>query len=408
MRVSREIATSVPLKRGDVTMKLTVESMKQSLTQLEGVPIIHDHDPLCLPLGKTERAWVEYAADGEGLLYNEQYLVYEEPERFIHELSKVPCVRIPFADSPKRWVVSEHVGPLVELDISAIRGDVVRQLHGDIYAFDEHMAIHFHDQREELPITLIRFVADMSLAETLLTSIKLAILSAAITGKLTAWTSSTVAWVGGTCLPVLRKIRDSRTNAAKVRGFEWLVLAFNTKTSGGLAIELVIPSAQDSEIPEAAIEAFAETLVLFADVVTEADKAVFVYDAVSGQCDFRYALTKEGGVIGTEACYEEVIPRHERTLAVEEAGTHVFGRLVTVENDEKAIQLYSLNEPPQSLGYVSLSQDTAATLLEWWGEDADILHPMHFERQSGDDEGVTFRMSSTPKAKTTDERGDTS
>ena len=80
---------------------------------------------------------------------------------------------------------------------------------------------------------------------------------------------------------------------------------------------------------------------------------------------------------------------------------------MTVENDERAIQLYSLNEPPQSLGYVSLSQDAAATLLEWWGKDADILHPMHFERQSGDDEGVTFRMS-TPKAKTTDERGDTS
>ncbi len=72
-----------------------------------------------------------------------------------------------------------------------------------------------------------------------------------------------------------------------------------------------------------------------------------------------------------------------------------------------AIQLYSLNEPPKSLGYVPLSQDTAATFLEWWGEDADILHPMHFERQSGDGEGVNFRLS-TPKAKTTDEDGDTS
>ena len=171
MRISRRIATSIPLKRGDVTIKLTVDSMEQSLAHMEGVPIIQGHDPLCLPLGKTEKAWVEYTADNEGLLYNENYLVSEEPERFIHELSKVPCVHIPFTDSPKRWVVSENTGPMVEIDISALHGDMVKQLHDDIYALDEHMGVRFHDQREELPITLIRFVADMSLAETLLVSL---------------------------------------------------------------------------------------------------------------------------------------------------------------------------------------------------------------------------------------------
>ena len=374
-------------------MKLTVDSMEQSLARMEGVPIIQGHDPLCLPLGKTERAWVEYTADNEGLLYNENYLVSEEPERFIHELSKVPCIHIPFTDSPKRWVVSENTGPMVEIDISALRGDVVKQLHDDIYAFDKHMGVRFHDQREELPITLIRFVADMSLAETLLVSFKLAIFGAAVRGQLTAWTLSTAGWVRDTCLPLLRKIRNSRTNAAKVRGFEWHVLVFNTKARGGPVIELVIPSAQNSEIPEAAIKAFTETLVLFGDLVAEADKAVFVYDAVSGQCEFRYALTKEGGVIGTEACYEEVIPRHKRTLMVEEAGTHIFGRLVTTEDGERAIQLYALNEPPKSLGYITLPQEDAGTFLEWWGEDDHLLHPMHLERQSEDDEGAHFRMS---------------
>ena len=59
-------------------MKLTVDSMDQSLAHMEGVPIIQGHDPLCLPLGKTEKAWIKYTADNEGLLYNEHYLVSEE------------------------------------------------------------------------------------------------------------------------------------------------------------------------------------------------------------------------------------------------------------------------------------------------------------------------------------------
>ena len=393
MRTTGVIATSAAMKRGDVTLELTIDSMQQSLSRLEGVPIIHGHDPLCLPLGKTEKAWVEYNEDDESLLYNEHYLVSEDPERFIHEPSKTPCVRIPFTDSPKRWVVSKSIGPVVEIDISAIRGDVVKQLHSDIYAFDENMAVRFHDHREELPIALIRFVSDMTLSEALLNGLKLAIFKAAISGRLEAWTLSAAGWVRDTCLPLLRKIRSSRTDGAKVRGFEWDVLAFNTTDWGGPVIELVIPSAHDAEIPEAAITAFAETLELWGDVVVEADKVVLVYNAASGQCEFRFALTKAGGVIGSEACYEEVRPRHERRLAVEEAGTHIFGRLERAGAGEMVMQLYSLKEPPEAIGHLSMSQEEADKFSEWWGEDLYLLRPIQLERVSGDNDAAHFRMT---------------
>ena len=383
MRLSDIVATSKPVKRGEIYVALSAEAMEGIKDKIGSVPITIGHNPMCMPLGKTEGAWVEYTSDGETLLHQDIYLVSDEPDIFIHESSQVRCVHISFTESPQKFSLLLEEDRSVTVDYSAIRSESHELLVDEVHDYDDGIKLEFHDRREDLPIVLIRFVTDMSLAETLVTTVKLALLSAAVTGRLTRWVEDTVKWVKNDCIPVLNLIRRHKTEAAKAKDFEWIVLAFDATGSKGPLIELVIPSTQDSEIPEIAIVKFMEAIRVFADVLDECDKVVFAYHADEERCELRYALTKTGGVIGTETSYEEAAPSHKRWLATRAAGTAIWWTLVNLDGGELALRLYSLNEePPRLLGDLYVSPDTASVLLERFQPDDGILHPLHGSQDS--------------------------
>ena len=378
MRLSDVVATSKPVKRGEIYVALSAEAMEKFKDKTGSVPITTGHDPMCMPLGKTEGSWVEYTSDGEALLHQDMYLLSEEPDRFIHKLSQIRCVHILFTESPKRFSLGSEEGRTIRVDMSAIRAESHDTLIQEIHDYDDGIELKFHDRREDLPIVLIRFVADMSLAETLFTTVKLALLSAAVTGRLTKWTEDAVKWVKNDCVPALNRIRHHKTEAAKAKDSEWIVLAFDATASKGPIIELVIPSLHDSAIPETAIVKFMETIGVFADVMDQCDKVVFAYDADLDRCELRYALTDVGGVIGTETCYEEAVPPHKRWLATRAEGTATWWTLVSLDGGELAMRLYSLNEePPRLLGDLYISPDTTPMFLDRFQVDDGILHPLH-------------------------------
>jgi hypothetical protein len=104
---------------------------------------------------------------------------------------------------------------------------------------------------------------------------------------------------------------------------------------------------------------------------------VFVYHPDQEKCEFRFALTKKGGVIGTEACYEESVEPHKRWLATKEEGTAVCWTLVTKDDGELAMRLYLLSgDHPRSLGYLSVDSSVASTFLEVVDADDGILRPL--------------------------------
>ena len=315
MRISGIVATTEPVKRGDVYSRFSVEAL-EGMTAMGGVPVIHGHNPLLLPLGKIERTWVEKSSATEALLHQVAYIVTDEPDTFTHEVSRTPCVHIPFTDSPGKFVVeSSDVGHSVTVDMSAVSKEGHEYLMQEVRDYDEQITLGFHDSQEEIPIALIRFVADMSLAETLIAAVKIAILGAAVTGKLSKWTEETVKWIKNECVPVLKTYRRHKTEASISKASEWIVLVFDASNADGPLIELVIPSKHDSEIPESSVEKFAEQIDLFGDLLQDCDMVVFVYHPDEEKCEFRYALTKKGGVIGTEACYEESNKLHKQWLA---------------------------------------------------------------------------------------------
>ena len=377
MRISGIVATTEPVIRGDVYVRLSVETLELSFAAMEGVPVIHGHNPLLLPLGKTERTWVEKSSETEASLHQDMYIVTDEPDRFIHEVSRTPCVHIPFTDSPGKFAFgSQRVGNSVTVDMSAVSKGSHENLIQEVRDYDEHVTLGFHDRQQEIPIPLIQFVSDMSLAETLFIAVKVSILGAAITGRLSKWAEETVKWINNECVPVLKTYRRHKTEESISKVSEWITLVFDARNADGPLIELVIPSKHDSEIPESSVKKLAEQIALFGDLLPNCDKVVFVYHPAEETCEFRYALTKKGGVIGTEECYEESVKPHKQWLAKMEEGTAVWWTLVTMGDGELAMQLYLLGgDYPKSLGYFSMDSNVASTFLEVFDADDGILRP---------------------------------
>ena len=377
MRISGIVATTEPVKRGEVYVRLSVESMEQSFADVEGVPVTHGHNPILLPLGKTERAWVEKSSETEASLHQDTYLVTDEPERFIHEASTTPCVHIPFTESPSKFFLgSQNKGNSVTVDMSAISNRSHKELMQEVRDFDEHITLGFHDRQQEIPIPLIQFVSDMSLAEALFITAKISLLSAAVTGRLTKWAEDTVKWIKNECVPVLKTYRRHKTKEAISKVDEWVIFVFDARNANGPLIELVIPSKHDLELAESSVEQFASQIGLFADLLPDCDKVVFAYDPDGETCEFRYALTKKGGVIGTEVCYEESNRPHKQWLATMEERTDIWWTLATMSSGKLAMQLYTLGgDQPRYLGHLSMESDVASSFLEIFDADDGILRP---------------------------------
>ena len=290
---------------------------------------------------------------------------------------------------------SSDVGHSVTVDMSAVSKEGHEYLMQEVRDYDEQITLGFHDRQEEIPIPLIRFVADMSLAETLITAVKIAIVGAAVTGKLSKWAEETVKWIKNECVPVLKTYRRHKTEASISKASEWIVLVFDARNANGPLIELVIPSKHDSEIPESSVEKFAEQIDLFGDLLQDCDKVVFVYHPDEEKCEFRYALTKKGGVIGTEACYEESNKPHKQWLAASQERTAVWWTLVTRGDGQLAMELYLLGgDHPKSLGYLSIEPDVASTFLKAFDADDGILWPLRARDAEQEESSRTAESSS--------------
>ena len=377
MRISSIVATTEPVKRGEEFAKLTLEALEENVSTAAGLPIIHKHNPLFLPIGKTEQAWIERFSESEGAFHQQSYVITDEPDRFVHELSKTRCVHIPFRDSPSKFALGpQQVGNSVTIDISSISHENYEILKQEVHDFDAHVTLGLHDRQQEIPIPLIQFVSDLSLAETLFIATKLAILGAAVTGKLAKWVEDTVKWIKNECVPVVGMYRRHKTVEAVSRRDEWLEFKFDLREFNGPLIELVIPSEHDSEIPETFVEKLAEQVSMYCDLLADCDKIVFAYRPTEETCELRYALTKKGGVIGTEECYEESIGPHRQWVATIQQRTDVWWTLSTMNDGELAIQLYKLGgDQPEHLGFLSMDPDSATKFLEVFSADDGILRP---------------------------------
>ena len=375
MRIQGIAATTTRIKRGDDYVQLSVEALES--VSASGVPMSYGHNPLLLPLGKVERTWIEKHSATEASLHYSMYLETDAPELFTHKTSGTQCVHISFADSPEKFAVNaSNCGPSVVVDMSAISLRNHKQLAQEIRQYNKRITLRSHDRREEIPIPLLTFVLDKSLVEILIVALKVAILRQAVTGGLSKWVEAMAKWIRDECIPVVKTYRQHKTKESTSKVKEWIVWEIDTSDADGPLIELVIASSHNSEVPESSAEKFAEQIGLFCDLLPDCDKIVFGFYPDEDKCEFRYALTKNGGVIGSEACYEESVRPHIQWMAMQKEGTAVWWTLVTMDDGALAMQLFQLGgDRPKSLGYVTMDSNAASTFLENFDADDGILRP---------------------------------
>ena len=252
------------------------------------------------------------------------------------------------------------------------------------------MNVRFQDRRAEIPVPLVQFLLDLSLAETLMLTIKLGMLTAAVNGKLEDWVESVERWVTNKAIPFLIHYYESKTDAAIDKNNEWIVFTLNAQPFGGPIIKLVIPSKHGSGIPSDAIPKFAGKVCHFEDFLSEADEIVFQYHPESEECEFRFALTKSGGVIASETCLNDTAPLHAMYLGIKESGTRFWGILVCDGVGNVFIRLYMLGGyEPRFLGNLEVKPGAADLLVEEYGVNSGKMFPLHFsEREEEKSEEV--------------------
>ena len=379
MRFSTVAATTSPVKRGEVSVAFTVDSLESSISAMRGVPVKHGHDPISMPVGKIENAWVQRHSDTEASLHQAVYMFSDKPETFIHELSKTRCVHLPFKDSPKRFArEATPKGRAVTVDISAIAKGEHDSLIQEVLEHDENIDLSFHDRQEDWPIALIRFFSETGLAETLVLTLKLALVEAALRGRLARWAESTVTWLKNDCIPVLNAYRKRKAPAAIEKSDEWIVLTFDGRPAKGPLIELAIKSDHSTEMPLSAIQEFAETISKYSDLLANCDNIVFGYFPEQESCEFRYALTKQGGVIATEKSFQEALDPHLDWLAQREHQNGVFWTLVTQDTGELVMHLITIDgSEHKSIGYLSMPATTASKFRQLFQVDDGVLRPFN-------------------------------
>ena len=75
------LATTGVINRGAYSVSIAKEMLEDGISQINGssaIPLIPDHDPLCMPIGKMKGAWLEEREDGEWMLLGRTY-VDDEP-----------------------------------------------------------------------------------------------------------------------------------------------------------------------------------------------------------------------------------------------------------------------------------------------------------------------------------------
>ena len=98
------MATTAVVERGGISIRIGKEAIESFANQLNGdrsLALTIDHDPLCMPIGKTRDAWVEPLGDEYAVMAR---IHVDDARRAIHMKSKTELVYLDFVDEPRPFI----------------------------------------------------------------------------------------------------------------------------------------------------------------------------------------------------------------------------------------------------------------------------------------------------------------
>lgn len=315
--LARVLTTGI-VKQGGISVRITreaLESFPEQVARGPSLPIIIDHDPSSLPIGRIEEAWVEPFGDEYALVAR---IHIEDTYSIVtHKRSGAGLVRLDFEGNPKPFMVGKYKKiedhrDLVAVDLANFDSPKgYAAFAEDVSAIDDSVVCDNGIQRYALvPEPLLQFV--LSNPE----------LSAAMT--VGAWVLGRVEkFVRYTVDETLRKTADDISDSLSTK-MKSILKAYGTHRSQdnrGVVAQIVIPgnpelillvrTAANEEFPAIDLKKLATEMERYGDLLQEANSATFARVGSDGW-ELQYLTTRAGKVIGTTECYERTMRAMDR------------------------------------------------------------------------------------------------
>ena len=304
------VATTGIVEQGNYKIRFTKEAIESISEQVSGdraLPIAIDHDPFCMPIGKSTQAWVEPFGEEDALMV--RVLVEDSYSKLIHAASGVEFVRLEFEDDPRpfasrRFDETEGQQDALSVDLANFASfEDYTHFAEDVGLIDNSIACDNSIQRHSLvPEPFLQFVMshpDISLA--------LAIGMWPL-GRLEKFVRYTVD-------ETLRKVADeiSDSFSDKIKKTFSAYMHRRSTDDRGTVIQVVVPGdpelilltrvAPDEEFTTIDLRTLVAEMEEYGDILQSADAVTFAREGNAWK--FQYLTTRSGKVIGTLECYEK-------------------------------------------------------------------------------------------------------
>ena len=315
------VATTHPMEQAGVEICLTKESLESASEQANGeraIPFTVEHDPFCLPIGKTTEAWVEPYGPEYALMA--RIFIEDKPQSVIHEGSKIELVYLNFEDSPKPFLMKatniEDYQIEVIVDFTSLPNkEESDSFLEDLKVIDSEASLR-HGGRFSLgPEPLVQFILsnpDVSLA-------------LAIGG----WSLNRVEkFVRYTIDETLRKVADEISDSWSGKLIDFFKAYKNrqSKDDRPTVSQIIVPTddfhlvllariENDEEHPRLDFEELTTEMSMYVDLLEDAEEVTFARKGTDGW-EFAYLKTKSGKVVGTRECYEKTLEKQGSNTGV--------------------------------------------------------------------------------------------
>ena len=311
------LATTGPVDHAGTSVNITREAIESISDQVNGercLPVIPDHDPFSMPIGKIKEAWIEPFGDEYAVMAR----IHEEDDAVIsvHVRSGTELVYLDFVDAPKPFV--QQFQNLDEKNLFTVSVDLAN--FANIHAHTAFMdAARRIDDKIDSKIIGRHSLEPEPLLHLVL---RYPELCAALSVGL--WVLSRVEkFVRYTIDETLKKVADEIADFVSSK-IKKIVKAYQDCQSGedkSMLMEVVVPGDMDlillvridhaDDIPTIDLSKLTTEMEKYGDLLQEAEEVTFARTG-DGDWELQHLKTRTGEVFGTLGTYKRTMEQLRR------------------------------------------------------------------------------------------------
>lgn len=315
------VATTHLMEQAGAKVCLTKEALESASEQANGaraIPFTVEHDPFCLPIGKTTEAWVEPYGSEHALMT--RIHIEDKPQSVIHEGSKNELVYLNFEDAPKPFLMkAANIADCqieVTVDFTSFHNrEESDEFLEDLKVIDSEVSLRQSGRFSLGPEPLVQFIlANPEVSSAL-----------AIGG----WFLYRVEkFVRYTIDETLRKAADEISDSWSEKLIAFLKAYKNrqSKVDRPTISQIIVPTdgahlvllariESDEEHPRLNFKKLTAEMSKYVDLLEDAEEVTFERRGTDGW-KFVYLKTKSGKVVGTRECYEKTLQKQGSNTGV--------------------------------------------------------------------------------------------